>query len=145
MEEHDGEGSEIPESMISLAYIVRDEEKYIRRSIESAMAAVDELVVIDFFSIDSTRDICRDLGARVYRRRWRDDFSYARNVMLDKCKGDWVLTLDADEHLEGEDLGLISEAIGQLFAANGQAPFCISVPYFFRRRNGLLTENEVLR
>jgi len=96
---------------LSLAYITKNEEFYIARSIRSALEIADEIIVVDSQSSDDTRKICRSLGAKVWWRKWRDDFSYMKNVMLSKCSCDWVLTLDADEHLEGEPIGLIREAM----------------------------------
>jgi len=97
--------------MISLAYITSNEEKYIERSINSAKGIASEIVIVDAFSTDNTRKICKKLGAKIFKEKWRDDFSYARNVMISKCTQPWILTLDADEHLEGEDLNLIIQAL----------------------------------
>ena len=30
---------------------------------------------------------------------WKDDFSKARNAVMDKCSGKWYLSIDADEYL----------------------------------------------
>jgi glycosyltransferase involved in cell wall biosynthesis len=97
--------------MISLAYIVKNEEKYISRSIESARRVCGEIVVLDAFSQDKTVEICKGLGAVVFQEEWKDDFSYARNKLLSYCKGDWVFMLDADEHVETENTDLITHAV----------------------------------
>jgi glycosyltransferase involved in cell wall biosynthesis len=99
--------------MISLAYILKNEEAYIMRSIKSVCDAVDEIVVLDMGSEDDTASICEGLGAKVFHHEWKDDFSEARNALLDKCDGDWVLMMDADEHLEGENLDLIRQGVDQ--------------------------------
>ena len=67
--------------------------------------------MIDAFSTDKTVEICERLGAKVYLEKWIDDFSHAKNIMISKCTHPWIFTLDADEHLEGEDLDLIFRAI----------------------------------
>ena len=97
--------------MISLGYILKDEEVYIERSMNSARDAVDEIVVLDTGSKDSTVEICRSLGAKVFETEWKDDFSEARNILKSHCSGEWIIMLDADEHLEGENIGLIREAV----------------------------------
>ncbi len=97
--------------MISLAYITLNEEKYIERSINSAKAIADEIVVVDALSTDDTVKICKNLGAKVFEEKWIDDFSHARNIMISKCTQPWIVTLDADEHLEGENLNLIIQAL----------------------------------
>ena len=104
--------------MISLAYIVRNESAYIGRSIRSAIGVAAEVVVIDAESSDDTAGICRGLGAKVVTEPWRDDFSHAKNLMVSHCSHPWILNLDADEHLEGENLGILLEAIKASAADN---------------------------
>lgn len=85
---------------ISLCMIVRDAEESVGRAIKSALAIVDEVVVVDTGSVDNTRLIVEGYGARVIEYRWADDFAAARNVGIDAAYGDWILVLDADEVLE---------------------------------------------
>lgn len=101
--------------MISLLYIVMNEERYIERSIRSAMEipGLGEIVVIDGGSIDSTAFIASSLGAKVFLFEWCDDFSASRDYGIGKCTQPWILTLDADEHLEGEKLELFQKAVDQ--------------------------------
>jgi glycosyltransferase involved in cell wall biosynthesis len=96
--------------VISLAYITRNEAKYIERSIQSARAVADEIVVLDAQSDDGTPDICVRLGAKVISEPWRDDFSYARNKLKEACTQPWIFTLDGDEHVEGEKLEVVKRA-----------------------------------
>ena len=80
--------------------IARDEEGSIGLAIKSALALVDEVIVVDTGSVDNTRIIAEGYGARVVDFAWRDDFAAARNTALDEAFGDWVLVLDADERLQ---------------------------------------------
>src|SRR5205085_8623718 len=79
--------------------IVKNEEKYLRGCLESVQGAVDEIVVVDTGSTDSTIAIAEEFGAKVVHFAWTDDFSAARNVSLDHATGDWAFWLDADERL----------------------------------------------
>lgn len=101
----------VVEIMITLAYILLNEQDYIERSILSAVGIADEIVVVDGGSDDLTVDICRGLGAKVFHFPWQDDFSASRNRAKELCEGDWILMLDADEHLEGEKLDIIRNAV----------------------------------
>lgn len=85
---------------ISLCMIVKDEEKDIRRCLESARGFVDEMVVVDTGSLDKTVDVAREFGARVFFLPWQNDFSLARNFALAQAKFDWILILDADDELQ---------------------------------------------
>ena len=82
--------------------IVRDEARHLAACLESARPWVQELIVVDTGSTDGTPDLARRLGARVEAMTWPNDFSAARNVALAQAKGEWVLSLDADERLVAE-------------------------------------------
>ncbi|MEZ6005424.1 MAG: glycosyltransferase [Planctomycetota bacterium] len=74
------------------------------RCLASVDGIVDEICVVDTGSTDNTIDIARNQGARVESFVWCDDFAAARNASLAMATGDWILVLDADEELQGEDL-----------------------------------------
>ncbi len=79
--------------------VARDEEATIGQAIKSAMALVDEIVLVDTGSSDNTRVIAEGYGARILELPWRGDFSRVRNAGLAVATGEWILVLDADEHL----------------------------------------------
>lgn len=83
---------------LSLAMIVKDEEKYLDRCLKSSAKMVDEIVVVDTGSSDNTKQIALDHGARVYDFQWCNDFAAARNYSIEQTTGDWVLVMDADEY-----------------------------------------------
>ena len=82
---------------LSACYIVKNEERVLRQSMESLQDAVDEFIVVDTGSEDCTVSIAREFGAKVYFLPWEDDFSKPRNLAIDKATGDWIVFLDADE------------------------------------------------
>lgn len=82
---------------LSGCLIVRDNENTIRPCLESLKPWVDEIVVVDTGSTDSTPAICEELGARVFYWPWRDDFSAARNVSIDHARGEWIFWMDSDD------------------------------------------------
>lgn len=83
--------------LLSAALIVRDEERHLADCLRSIEGIVDEIVIVDTGSTDSTPDIARSFGARVYDIPWQDDFAQARNAALERCRGAWILYIDADE------------------------------------------------
>jgi len=109
--------------MISLCMIVRDEEKYIGGCLESAMPCVDEIVVVDTGSKDRTVQIAESYGARIFHYQWNDDFSSARNEALKKAKGDWILSLDADEILKPDAPQIIRRAVANNTYCGYSLPF----------------------
>lgn len=85
---------------VALVVIARDEAPRIARLLESLRPWVDDMVVLDTGSRDTTAAIARDCGARVAHFRWCDDFSAARNAALDMAAADWHVVADGDEWLE---------------------------------------------
>ncbi|MBC2736870.1 MAG: glycosyltransferase [Desulfobacteraceae bacterium] len=88
---------------LSLCMIVKNEEKYIPRCLESLKPVVDEMIVVDTGSTDATIDIAAVFGARLFNFKWNDDFAAARNHSLEKATGDWILVMDADEVVASTD------------------------------------------
>jgi len=83
--------------------IVRDEEHNLPNCLRDAAEIVDDFVIVDTGSRDRTKEVAVDFGAAVFDFPWIDDFAAARNHALQHARGDWVLSLDADERLDGEN------------------------------------------
>jgi glycosyltransferase involved in cell wall biosynthesis len=84
---------------LSLTMIVKNEEKYLSRCLNSVKGIVDEIIVVDTGSTDNTKEIAESFGARIYDFSWINDFSAARNFAIGKSTGDYNLILDADEYV----------------------------------------------
>ena len=54
---------------------------------------------MDTGSRDATVSLARERGARVFHYAWHDDFAAARNHGLERCRGEWILYIDADERV----------------------------------------------
>ncbi|MCE5336989.1 MAG: tetratricopeptide repeat protein [Desulfobacteraceae bacterium] len=85
---------------VSLCMIVKDEEQNLPECLGSVAALVDEIVVVDTGSEDSTVAIAESFGAKVFHLPWPGDFAAARNFSLGHAAGKWILYLDADERLD---------------------------------------------
>jgi FkbM family methyltransferase len=98
---------------LSASIIVKNEESCLLTCLES-IKGVDEIVIVDTGSTDSTIEIAKNFTDKVYHGEeflWRDDFAFSRNQSLEKCSGDWVLIIDADEVLEENGVAKIREVI----------------------------------
>jgi tetratricopeptide (TPR) repeat protein len=98
---------------LSLVMIVKNEEEMLPGCLEAVHGHVDEIVVVDTGSTDRTVEIAESLGAKVVEFPWNGSFSDARNCSLDNATGDWVIYLDADEHLIPEDAPRLKELTGK--------------------------------
>jgi glycosyltransferase involved in cell wall biosynthesis len=86
--------------LLSVAIIVKNEERNLARTLASVRFA-DEIIVVDTDSTDRTVEIARSFGAKIFNRAW-PGFAAQKNFAIQQCTGDWILSLDADEELSPE-------------------------------------------
>lgn len=85
---------------LSATIITLNEAQNIARTIHS-LAGADEVLVVDSGSTDSTVEIARQSGARVVHHPW-EGFAAQKNFAAREARHDWILSLDADEELNGD-------------------------------------------
>lgn len=102
---------------VSLCMIVRNEQDHIEQCLQAAQPYVDEIIVVDTGSDDQTAAIAEQCGARLFRFKWIDHFAHARNFSIKRATGDWILVLDADEHLQPVDPDIFQGLIADETAA----------------------------
>jgi len=88
---------------ISLCMIVKNEEEVLARCLDSAKPLVDEIVVVDTGSEDSTKEIARQFTDKVFDYEWIDNFGAARNFAFSKGTCGYLMWLDADDIILPED------------------------------------------
>jgi glycosyltransferase involved in cell wall biosynthesis len=93
--------------------IVKNEEKYLKECLESVKGVVDEIILVDTGSTDSTLRIAEEYKAKIFYFKWINDFSAARNYSLKQCTGDWILYLDADERLSAKSIIQLKSLTGK--------------------------------
>jgi glycosyltransferase involved in cell wall biosynthesis len=100
---------------VTTVILTFDEEIHIARAIASAQAFSREVLVVDSFSRDRTVEIARGMGARVVQNPW---INYARQFRfaLEECgiATEWVLRLDADEHIGADLAATLQRTLPQL-------------------------------
>ncbi|MDW7996111.1 MAG: glycosyltransferase family 2 protein, partial [Bacteroidota bacterium] len=88
---------------LSVCIIARDEEGSLPGCIESVQDVADEIIVVDTGSADATVEVARHMGCRVFSFSWNDNFAAARNHALEQARGQWILSIDADERLQNPE------------------------------------------
>lgn len=97
-------------SKLSVVVITKNEEKDIRKCLESIKWA-DEIVIVDDVSIDKTVGICREYTQKIFVNDSKGSFHTNKNLGLEKATGDWIFSLDADEIISSELAEEIKENI----------------------------------
>jgi len=96
---------------ISACLITKDEEKNLRKCLDSLKGIADEIIVVDTGSTDKTIEIAQEYGAIMGSFTWINDFSAARNHALSLATGEWALWIDADEQLDPSCLAAFHHGI----------------------------------
>ncbi len=86
---------------ISAVIITYNEEKNVGRCIDSVAPVADEIVVIDSFSKDRTKDICIARGVTFVEHAFRSHIDQ-KNYAVTQATHPYILSLDADEYLSPE-------------------------------------------
>lgn len=83
---------------LSVVIITYNEEKNIRRCLESVKNIAKEIVVVDSFSTDQTQSICESFDCRFIPHAFEGHIQQ-KNWAWEQASTKWVLSLDADEAL----------------------------------------------
>ena len=93
--------------LLSVGMIFKNEERCLERclkSLEPLRKAIScELIMADTGATDNSRAIAEQYADEVFDFEWIDDFAAARNAVMDRCHGEWYLSMDSDEWLD-EDI-----------------------------------------
>lgn len=97
-------------SPLTMVVLARNEEL----RLEGCLSSIPEgqpICVLDMASTDRTAEIAARFGARVETIPFQEEFDGSRNLANDLCATDWILFLDADEHLTPDVCSRIASLI----------------------------------
>ena len=86
---------------LSALVIARNEEKKLKSCLERLLFADEIIVVLDRTKDNSKAVIGQFKKAKIVEGSWEIE-GIRRNYGLSLCKGDWILEVDADEHISKE-------------------------------------------
>ena len=108
---------------ISAVIITRNEEQSIGRCLAAIADWIDEIIVVDSGSTDRTRVVVESFpGAKFIVADW-DGYGANKNRGIDAARGDYILSLDADEEVSPELRAAILAARPRL---DGSAAFTVN-------------------
>lgn len=84
---------------ISVAIATYNEEKNINRCLRSVAHFASEIVLVDGSSSDETVTIAKKYNCHIIIADNPINFHINKQKAIEKCQGDWILQLDADEEV----------------------------------------------
>lgn len=117
---------------VSVLILAKNEEKNIVDCINNVKFATD-ILVIDDFSTDTTKQLAESLGARVITHGMNGDWGQQQTFAIHQAQEKWVLFLDADERITPA----LAEEIGKAVALDEP------IAYWIQRENKFKYEKAV--
>jgi glycosyltransferase involved in cell wall biosynthesis len=126
---------------LSVAYALHNEEKNITRSLDSLYDLASEIIIVDGASTDATQEILKKYDSAaaktsggktkitIYEYDNPAMFHINKQRAIEKCTGEWILQMDADELISPE----LKEEIESVIARNDS-----HVAYWIPRLNYFL-------
>ena len=96
---------------LSVVLATFNEEKNIGECLKSCKDIADEIIVVDEYSTDKTREVAEGYGAKVFLEPHHPIFHITKQKAIEKATGDWILQLDADERVTPELAKEIKELV----------------------------------
>lgn len=113
---------------LTTVIITFNEERNIGRCLQSVEDIADEVVVVDSYSTDRTKEICEKFGVRFFQQEFHD-YASQKNYAISLATGDYILSLDADEQispkLKEEILKVKEKTTAQAYSFNRMTNYCL--------------------
>ena len=115
---------------ISVLIITLNEEAHMHELL-SDLDFADEVIVVDSYSTDRTKEICLSFKNVKFLEHKFENYTSQRNFAIDQAKNNWILFIDADERLTPE---LKAEIIQTISSDNDVSAFLFYRKFFFKRK-----------
>ncbi|HRN69576.1 MAG TPA: glycosyltransferase family 2 protein [Candidatus Woesebacteria bacterium] len=143
---------------LSVVLATFNEEKNLKRCLDSVKELADEIVIVDGSSTDKTVEIAKTFDANVHVTDNPPNFHINKQKAIDRARGDWILQMDADEVVSPELAKEINEVtqkqradgywmprknyfLGRFLMKGGQYPdYTVRL---YRRGKGKLPQKDV--
>lgn len=94
---------------VSVVLAVHNEEKTLKKCLDSVVDFADEIIVVDGESTDKTAEIAKSFSAKVISTTNKQNFHINKQLGNDAAKYPFVLQLDADEQCDKDLISWILE------------------------------------
>ena len=134
--------------VLSIGIIFRDDIRSIERCLTALQplreAVPCQLVMADTGSVDGSRAVAERYADILFDFPWVNDFSAARNAVMDRCSGEWYLSVDTDEYLD-ENITELVELLRSKKRKDFEACSIVARNYKTGDRKGVYLDVYVVR
>ncbi len=96
---------------LSVVLATYNEERNLEACLNSLKEIADEIVIVDGTSSDKTVEIAKKFGAKIKITTNKPNFHINKQMAIDMASKDWILQMDADEHVSKEMIDEIKEIL----------------------------------
>ena len=113
---------------ISVLIITLNEERNIRRAIESVQSFADEIIVLDSLSTDQTKSIVENFSSVKFIERAWEGYSKTKNYLHSLANYSYIFSLDADEapdqKMQKHILEVKKQGLSGVYSVNRLTNYC---------------------
>ena len=114
---------------ISALVVVHNEEKILSSCIEKLQFCDEIVIVLDKCS-DNSKNIARKYTNSIYEGSWEYEGD-RRNFGIEKCKSNWIIEIDADEHISKS---LANEILEKINSENNYDNYHIKINNYIGKK-----------
>lgn len=115
---------------LSVLIITLNEEAHMYELL-SDLDFADEVIVVDSYSKDKTKEICESFQNVKFLEHKFENYTSQRNFAIDQAKNNWILFIDADERLTPD---LKEEIIKTINSDTDVSAYLFYRKFFFKRK-----------
>ena len=118
---------------VTAYYIIQNEDKWIKKSIDLTSKFIDNVLVVDTGSEDDSVNLIKDTSAKLisHGKIKIEDFSQVKNYYLKEVITPLVLFIDGNEIISRRGFRWLSHAINTIpLTKSGLTDGCISIPQY---------------
>jgi (heptosyl)LPS beta-1,4-glucosyltransferase len=112
---------------LSATIITLNEERNIERCLNHLLPICDEIIVVDSYSSDRTKEICEQKNVRFIQTEW-NGYAATKNYANSLAKHEYILSIDADEapdkELQQSILKIKEQGFQGVYSVNRLTNYC---------------------
>ncbi len=114
-------------NLCSLVILTYNSALTLEVCIQSAVTLASEIIIVDNFSTDSTLEIAKKYGARIFQRQL-ENFGIQKQFAISQANNDWIFLLDSDEEASPQ---LLQQVKTILLSPDDKAAYRITRKNFY--------------